>query len=261
MDRLLKSRVYLIAMIWALIASVPATSTAQQTPIQPEIDRLSGEISAAEADNAKYSGGLVKALNESRIATLKQTKAMLDQRKAAADRNVSLHYTIDGKPFALPAGAKDEAASIQREIDANRLKIAAAESEAANNKGGLVLAMTLSNIATLRQTEAMLDQKRMALTFGLPQFIGFANSPAGTPNTTPVAAKTAPTNWEIIDVDAKVTESNSTRWRYAGKSAFAIWARRLSLFAQQSNSWTPKALLLTPTMESQLASLRGRQQR
>jgi hypothetical protein len=40
-------------------------------------------ISVARSENTKYSGGLVKALIDSRIATLEQTKAMLEQQARA----------------------------------------------------------------------------------------------------------------------------------------------------------------------------------
>ena len=82
--------------------------------------------------------------------------------------------------------------------------------------------MKLSTIATTRQTEAMLEQKRLALKFGLPQYIGFAG---GQPSQSdgrvlpPAPSQDQPgqSRYEIVSIDARVTETNSSWWRYAWK--------------------------------------------
>jgi hypothetical protein len=146
---------------------------------------------------------------------------MLEQRRAASTFNISVRYTIDGRPFTVPTTATNDVAAIERELAATRTKIESAQAEAARYSGGLVLAMKHSTIATLQQTEAMLDQRRVALTFGLPQYIGFAGQPASSPSAgsghpAPPVQDTART-WEIVEVNSRVTESNSTWWKYAWK--------------------------------------------
>ena len=222
------------AMIIVLLAcSLSATLACAQprAPVDPrvktEIATVDAQIAEAEAENAKYAGGLVKALIESRLATLKQTRALLAQRATAGDLNVLVRYTANGKAFTLPEGAAAELTAVEAEIEAMKTKIAAGEAEAARYSGGLVLAMTLSTVATMRQSYAMLDQKRVALKYGLPQFIGFAesnNAAAIPPTASPVPAPSVSVaqpdqvrDWEIVSVDSKVTESNNTYWKYAWK--------------------------------------------
>ncbi|HXG57031.1 MAG TPA: hypothetical protein VNJ03_16755 [Vicinamibacterales bacterium] len=169
----------------------------------------------------------MKALIESRLATLKQTRALLAQRATAGDLNVLVRYTADGKPFTLPDGAAAELAAVEAEIDAMKAKVAAGEAEAARYSGGLVQAMSLSTVATMRQSQAMLDQKRLALKYGLPQFIDFAesNKAASAPSSSasgpvPIAKAVEPAPekvWEIVAVDSKITETNDTWWKYAWK--------------------------------------------
>ena len=85
--------------------------------------------------------------------------------------------------------------------------------------------MSLSSLATLRQTQAMLDQKRLSVKYGLPQFIGFAETKETVPSQVPdrrpppsrPSGSTVERDWEIVAVDSKVTESNSTWWKYAWK--------------------------------------------
>jgi hypothetical protein len=79
----------------------------------------------------------------------------------------------------------------------------------------------------MRQSQAMLEQKRLSLKYGLPQFIGFAESnkaasmPPSSANGPAPSAKAmepaAEKDWEIVSVDSKVTESNDTWWKYAWK--------------------------------------------
>lgn len=169
----------------------------------------------------------MKALVESRLATLKQTRALLAQRATAGDLNVSIRYTVDGKPFTLPDGTAAAITAVEAELEANKSKIAAAEAEAARYSGGLIQAMALSTVATMRQSQAMLEQKRLALKYGLPQFIGFAESnkaasgaPSSSSGPAPIAKaveRVAEKDWEIVSVDSKVTESNDTWWKYAWK--------------------------------------------
>lgn len=211
----------------AEIAPVKAEIVLVDPRVKAEIATVDALILEAEADNAKYVGGLVKALVESRLATLKQTRALLAQRAIAGDLNVAIRYTVDGKPFTLPDGTAAALTSVETELEDMKAKIGAAEVEAAKYSGGLIQAMALSTVATLRQSQAMLEQKRLSLKYGLPQFIGFAESNKAASGSSLAATEPPPSvspvepqaekNWEIVSVDSKVTESNDTWWKYAWK--------------------------------------------
>jgi hypothetical protein len=185
--------------------------------IAAELTEVENQIKEAETQDAKYTGGLIKALIAARLETLRQTKAMLQQRAKAQNLNVALRYTIDGKAFAPPPTASQEIAGIESELTATRLKIAVEEADAARYSGGLVLAMKLSSIATMHQTEAMLDQKRLSLKYGLPQYLGFQTSAPASQAVTAPRPSVKESLFDIVSVDAKVTESNSTWWKYAWK--------------------------------------------
>jgi hypothetical protein len=165
---------FLVCSLSATLACAQARA-AVDPRVKAEISAVDAQITDAEAENVKYAGGLVKALVESRLATLKQTRALLAQRATADDLNVAIRYTADGKPFTLPDGAAAALAGVEAELEAIKPKIAAAEAEAARYAGGLVQAMSLTTVATMRQSQAMLDQKLVSLKYGLPQFIGFAS--------------------------------------------------------------------------------------
>jgi hypothetical protein len=209
-------------------AAKPAPSSATQLQqLAADIASVERDIRSAETETAQYSGGLVKSLVDLRLATLRQTRALLDQRLKAGSHAVSLRYTVDGKVLQAPT----DLAGVESEIAATKASIEKQQAEAEKYSGGIVLAMALSTLATSRQTLAMLEQKRLAIKYGMPQFIGFAETIAasGSASTTPPRAnapKIAPAAgdplkpsglFEIVDIDSRVTESNETWSKFAWK--------------------------------------------
>src|SRR5204863_9052479 len=85
-----------------------------------------------------------------------------DQRAHASTFGIALRYTVDGKPFTPPLDPAPQLTSVEADLTTLRANIAKQEAEAARYSGGLSQAMALSTVATSRQTEAMLEQKRRA---------------------------------------------------------------------------------------------------
>lgn len=193
--------------------------------LREEIKNVRAQIVEAEAESARYTGGLVKALIESRLQTLKQTLAMLEQRDKAWTFGLRLRYTVDGKPFSLPPGIEAQLPEVERELRDIASQIASQQQEVSRYSGGLVHAMALSTLATMKQTEAMLNQRSVAIRFELPQYVAFnrQESPATQPivpsSTAPAAPQPATTgdDWEIVSVASRPGESNSSWTRFAWK--------------------------------------------
>jgi len=219
-------RATLLCVLLFGIACGQRADPGQQADIESSIATLDKDIVAAEAETAKYTGGLVKALAESRLHTLKQTRAMLDQRAKSWTFGIGLRYTVDGKGFMPPADAAAQITSLEAEIARTEAQVLKHEAEAARYSGGLIQSLSLTTAATTRHSLAMLEQKRLALKFALPQFIGFAQAPAGpavgasVAPATPAqpATSTAPADlFAIVAIDARVTETNDVWSRYAWK--------------------------------------------
>ena len=202
-------------------SEIPSQATKASGPsLKSEIARLEEQIADAKKEAGSYSGGLVKALVEARIALLGQTLAMLRIRAAAQDFSVSVRYTVDGKPFVPPADSAIQLAAVIREIESIRRDIQRQQAEADKYSGGLVQAMALATVNTSRQTLAMLEQKRLALEFGLPQYVAFisdAARPASAVADPGPTIKEPAKLVEIVSVDARVTERNDSWWKYAWK--------------------------------------------
>jgi hypothetical protein len=212
-------------------AGVPASEVKNASPadVQPtgeikaDLASIDVEIRRVEKEDVKYSGGLVKALIGSELQIYRQTRAMLQQRSRSWLFGIGLSFTVDGKPFVLPTNAPEQLAAIEREVTETRAKVADAEAEAARYSGGLVQAMSLATAATVRNTLAMLEQRRLALKYSLPQYIGFQrDDTSASPRSVASAPVTVPPkpgerHWKIIQIDSRVTESNDVWWRYAWK--------------------------------------------
>lgn len=204
--------------------------------IEEEITRLEKQIRETEAEDQKYAGGLIKAIIGSQLATLKQTHAMLQQRAKASLFRIGLKYTVDGQPFAPPQDAAVQLGIVERELAELASKIAAAEAEAARYSGGLIQAVSLSTVAQMKQTQAMLDQKRLALKFSLPQYIGFRDGVASTSSDTNTTIKPEKPilpeekRWRIVEISSRVTESNNTWWRYAWRLTLANDSQKPMMF-------------------------------
>jgi hypothetical protein len=162
-------------VILLVLALAPwrASGQTSDTSLLADIAAVQAAIRSAEEEDQKFSGGLVKSLISLRLATLRQTLALLDQRARASAARTTLQYTIDGKQFALPSDAPEQIAAVEKELADISAKVAKQEAEVARYSGGLVQATAMATLATLRQSQAMLEQKRLALKYGLPQFVGF----------------------------------------------------------------------------------------
>src|SRR6266436_5953652 len=127
--------------------------------LDEEIREQQSRLDAAKLDVAQYSGGLIQALTQMRLATAELTLAGLQQRKLALKYGFAL-------PNAVARPAQPDAtalAAIELELREKRNAVATSEHEASRYSGGLILAMLLSRIETDKLTIAMLEQRQLSL--------------------------------------------------------------------------------------------------
>jgi len=189
--------------------------------LRGDLERVRADIAATRTESALYAGGLIKSILETRIGILGTTEALVEQRIHALESGAPIEITV---PSSAPDSTR--AASLLREIAALESDIADSRAEANRYSGGLVQAMTLSTVATQEQTLAMLQQAYLSSKYGLA-FTAVpaaeelspeepSSSVASAPSQ-PAVAQSQASRFEIVEVDARVTESNSTWWKYAWK--------------------------------------------
>jgi hypothetical protein len=125
--------------------------------VKADLAAIQSQITDSEKEDAKYTGGLTKALTASTIAILRQTEAILEQKL------VSLK--AGARPVMVSSAASPTLAEVEQLIATNESKIKQQEVEAARYSGGLVRALSLATLETLRQTHAMLEQRRISLRY------------------------------------------------------------------------------------------------
>jgi hypothetical protein len=111
--------------------------------LKKELNVVAAQIKSAEVEDAQYTGGLIKTLIGVRLATLRHTHAMLDQRVKSWTFGIGLRYTVDGRSFVSDPAKKEHVGAIETELAGLRARITAQELEASRYSGGLIQAMTL----------------------------------------------------------------------------------------------------------------------
>lgn len=207
----------LLLVTLLVILALPTYSLAQQptpeeqqtiTQLKGELAQVESEIESAEEDNRAYSGGLIKTLITLRLEILRTNHALIQQRVHALESGAEIDIIVIGSE-----PDHELAANILAEIEDQRTKITEAEQEATRYSGGLVLAMSLSAVATQRNTLAMLEQRYFAAKYGLATPMPTASPEAGiSSGATPAAPASNPTAdcLDIEDFDSSVLDRNNT---------------------------------------------------
>jgi len=152
-----------LALILAVVLQDPQVSTI-------EIDRdrtaLAAEISTTQAESEKYSPSLLKSLIEVRSAIIRNTLAMLDQKRASAIRRIALNYRLDGQ--LVHEASDQELNVILEDLSQAEKKAAASKLEAARYTGGLVQAMAFMKAEMDEMSVSQLQLKFYSAKHGIP---------------------------------------------------------------------------------------------
>ncbi|NOJ41569.1 hypothetical protein [Bradyrhizobium australiense] len=155
--------IVILSVLLAVILQDPQISTV-------EIDRdraiLSAEISAIQTESAKYESGLIKSLIEVRLAITRNTLAMLDQKRTAFIRRVSLNYRLDSQP--VHEASDQELKLIVDDLSQAERKANASKQEAARYSGGLLQAVALMKAETDEISVSQLRLKFYSAKHGIP---------------------------------------------------------------------------------------------
>ncbi len=146
--------------------------------LEADLTNVRRQIVEADKEASKYKGGLLLVMIRLRVETLKNTEAMLEQKRLSIVRAILLNHTIDGKP--QPTVSAEELSALEDDIKALEAEINKQTAEAAIYSGGLIKVMKLSAIETSRVTLATLKMRYLTAKHGIPIF-GFEGSGTGDP--------------------------------------------------------------------------------
>ncbi|MCA9520700.1 MAG: hypothetical protein KC609_07000, partial [Myxococcales bacterium] len=181
-----KSLTIILAAALLLVAScdkptsAPASQTGKKCPalvrlsksalreLRATLDKLDKEIAVAKKARSQLAGGLVLRLIDTRLETLRLTRALLRQRIHASEAGVALTYTFASKRHPVPPPDSTLRDGLEAEIKNTKAQIVAAELEASKYAGGLVLALIHTRLETARVTLAFLQLRALANRYGIP---------------------------------------------------------------------------------------------
>ncbi|UWR29663.1 peptidoglycan-binding protein [Sulfitobacter sp. W002] len=177
------------------------SQTDQVALLEGEISALEEEISASEAAEANYSGGVLKAISTLNTETLRLTQSVLQARKVAEETGAPIEITI---PAVQPD--PELAESILADLQAQQAIVDTAREEAAGSTG-LVAAMAMTRYETERLTLSQLRQSWYRAAYGIAfPMTGEPTSPVVRPDTATevdidsnAAAEVSPPAWANSD--------------------------------------------------------------
>jgi len=156
---------FLAILLLAGCSNVPSTEE-----IDRDIGLLDKDIEEATTIVQDYSGGLLAILANVRLGVLQSTKAMLDQKKTGLKRYISISYSVDGKKYSPPENKNDLLQELKQDIESLKIDLVKAEKESEQYGGGLLGVLSLTKLATVENSIAFLEQRRLLLKHDIPYY-------------------------------------------------------------------------------------------
>jgi hypothetical protein len=147
--------------------------------LDADLAEVRAQIKAADEEDSKYEGGVIKALISIRREILQTSEAMLTQKRASFLRRIELEYVIDGKA-TRPAG-DERLKEIAHDIDKANSTLSKDLAEASRYSGGVIQAMSLMAVATDHLTVAQLNLAYFGAKYGMALPILAQRGAPGTP--------------------------------------------------------------------------------
>lgn len=164
--------IYKFFYIWILVIFL--FSGCSDIPSFEEIDKdislLENEIKEAEDNLKDYSGGLINVLINLRVETLKATKAMLEQKKTGLKRYIPVSYSVNGIEYLPPENKNELLKELEQEIANLKNDLFEAKKESDKYIGGLIKALSLTQVATIKNSLAFIEQRYLLLKHDIPYY-------------------------------------------------------------------------------------------
>ena len=151
------------------------TMAQESSALNAEIAAIDSQVTEVDATIARYEGGLIRMLAESRREALLFLRTIVEARQEAEAAGATIEVTV---PAVEPDPERAE--QLLGEMAAQQQRVEAAEQEAAS-AGGLIQAVALSRVETEKLTLAQLQMAYLQARYG----IAFPITPQAVTPTTP----------------------------------------------------------------------------
>ncbi len=214
------STMALVAVTGLLPAEV---GTQQAATIDERLVVVHAQIARAELEDEQATDDSVKMLIAVRLAILRNTEAMLEQKKIALEQGITLTYAVEGEVYRPEPPTPELIAKLEAAIAETETQVDGAIARAATPPDGTARSATAS-VATLENTLAMLRQRWYAATYSIPYILVDADAEpeavaepeaaAATPAAA-VASSQPPAaggGVEIVEINLRITDTTTTWW-------------------------------------------------
>lgn len=164
---MLKNGIIISLSVFLFFSCSKAPSTEE---IDSDLKTVEIEIIDAQKTVEEYSGGLLAILANVRLQTLKTTKSMLKQKQNGFRRFIPLTYSIDGKEYTPPENKYILLKELNDDLKDLQQNLSKAEKESAKYGGGLLGVLSLTQVATVENSMAFLNQRRLLLKYDIPYY-------------------------------------------------------------------------------------------
>lgn len=130
-----------------------------------DLAELQSAIDQANEEASQYSGGAILTQIEFRKSILQSTQEMLQQKKRALFRGITLNFVVDGQGYRELSPEK--LSEITKDLEQSTKLVDEAQDLADQYSGGLFRATALMRAETHRVTQALLQQRYLAAKHGL----------------------------------------------------------------------------------------------
>lgn len=163
----------LLVILFFAIICIGCWNYPSTADLDADIKYLNNELDVVQNEIEKYSGGLIKTLIHVRKEILTNTKLMLEQKRSGIRRFIPIKYTIDGEKYVPPVNKVELINDLQIELEDLTNKAKELKNKSDRYSGGLIKAMIESQLATVNNSIAMLEQKKVCLKYDIPIFAFF----------------------------------------------------------------------------------------
>jgi hypothetical protein len=149
--------------------------------LDADIESVNERISQAQEERKAYGkGSVVHDLISIRIAIHQQTRAMLEQRRAAEQWRTTLAYTVDGKPYSAPVDSIARVAALQARLK-NAREGRESDLQLMRGSADSVRPLYVTSIATKTILISQLEYQLSAYANGFPPYyVPYHASASGT---------------------------------------------------------------------------------
>ncbi len=215
------SKQVIIALVLSTMVLVGGTETisgavgAQQpAAIDVRLDDVRAQIARAELEGERATDDLVKTLIAVRLAILRNTEAMLEQKKIAVEQGITLTYAVEGALYQPGPPGAELIAGLTAAIADTEAQVDVAIARAAAHADPAARSTAAEGVATLENTLAMLRQRWYAATYSIPYIGKEAAEPEAASPSAPTVAARPPIGGgvEMVEINLRVTDATTTWW-------------------------------------------------